>query len=116
MIGGNRSRTLLLPSRLTKVETANELPGSWSPDGNWFAYAAERAGKVDLMKVKTTGQATPIVVKTDVGDAEACTAWSPDGNWIAYWVGAEGGTWVFPYVKPSSFPPTEGRHGGLQLT
>jgi Tol biopolymer transport system component len=71
------------PSRLTNVETDSEAPGSWSPDDNWFAYVALRGGSRDLMKVKTTGQATPILVKAGVSPAsDAVPSWSPDGKWI----------------------------------
>jgi Tol biopolymer transport system component len=71
------------PSRLTNVETDEESSGSWSPDGTWFTYLASRAGKNDLMKVKTTGQATPTLAKAAVNSQFAFPAWSPDGNWIA---------------------------------
>jgi Tol biopolymer transport system component len=68
------------PSRLTNVETDMEYPGSWSPDGNWFAYVGVRRGAVAVMKVRTTGQALPILVKADV--TYDVPSWSPDGNWI----------------------------------
>jgi eukaryotic-like serine/threonine-protein kinase len=60
-----------------------ELPGAWSPDGNWFAYLQLLNGKTNLMKVKTTGQASPVVLHADVGDTTV-PAWSPTGEWIAY--------------------------------
>jgi hypothetical protein len=56
------------PIRLTNEE-APEFTGSWSPDGAWFVYCGVRDGKIDLKKVKTTGQATPIVLLRDVADA-----------------------------------------------
>jgi len=68
--------------RLTN-DSGLELPGSWSPDGNWFTYLRILNGKSDLMKVKTTGQATPVVLHADVGHAMV-PAWSPAGDWIAY--------------------------------
>jgi len=70
------------PSRLTKAETDGEYPGSWSPDGNWFAYHGLRHGSFDLMKVKTTGQATPILVKPGAFSGARIPSWSPDGKWI----------------------------------
>jgi len=68
------------PVRLTSDEASAEFPGSWSPDGSWFTYAAIRNGKKDLMKVKTSGQAAPVVVKS--GISGEVPAWSPMGDWI----------------------------------
>jgi serine/threonine protein kinase len=68
--------------RLTD-DSAVELPGSWSPDGNWFTYFRILNGKGGLMKVKTTGQATPTVLHADTKDIMV-PAWSPTGEWIAY--------------------------------
>jgi dipeptidyl aminopeptidase/acylaminoacyl peptidase len=63
-------------------EDANEYTGSWSPDGAWFVYCGVHNDKIALKKVKTTGQATPIVLQAEVTDVNV-PAWSPDGNWIA---------------------------------
>jgi eukaryotic-like serine/threonine-protein kinase len=57
-------------------------PGAWSPDGANYVYVNAREGKFELMKVRTTGQATPetLVTDVDIGVAQ----WSPAGDWIAY--------------------------------
>jgi Tol biopolymer transport system component len=71
------------PSRLTNAETDIEYPGSWSPDGSWFVYVANRNARSDLMKIKTTGQATPILVKAGTPPSGwGVPSWSPDGKWI----------------------------------
>jgi Tol biopolymer transport system component len=71
------------PVQLTNEQAPAEYPGSWSLDGNWFAYVIIRDGKSDLAKVKTSGQATPVTVRPDVDyDNDSVPAWSPDGNWI----------------------------------
>jgi len=71
------------PVQLTSDNASAEFPGSWSLDGSWFAYIAFRDGNPHLLKVKTSGQATPTVVKADVSyDNEAVPVWSPDGDWI----------------------------------
>jgi Tol biopolymer transport system component len=51
------------PVPLTNGNDRTEFPGSWSPDGAWYVYLANHNGAYDLMKVKTTGQATPVVVR-----------------------------------------------------
>ena len=49
------------PELLTNDEHVQELAGSWSPDGTWFAYLASSrdGGPRMLKKVATTGRATP---------------------------------------------------------
>jgi Tol biopolymer transport system component len=68
--------------RLTNGD-GTEFPGSWSPDGNWFTYFRVLNGKADLMKVKTTGQAAPVLLHADANSLNV-PAWSPTGEWIAY--------------------------------
>ena len=68
---------------LTNDNKAAEYPGSWSPDGSWFTYLAYRDGVATLMKVKTSGQANPVVVSADASsDDDGVPSWSPDGKWI----------------------------------
>jgi Tol biopolymer transport system component len=71
------------PVQLTNDHASAEFPGSWSLDGSWFAYIRFQDGKVSLQKVKTTGQAAPMLVKAEVEyDNDAVPIWSPDGDWI----------------------------------
>jgi serine/threonine protein kinase/Tol biopolymer transport system component len=73
------------PVPLTNDAKATEYPGSWSPDGAWFAYLGYRDGASNLMKVKTTGQAGPVVVSADASsDDNSVPSWSPDGKWIVF--------------------------------
>ncbi len=73
------------PVPVTNDATSNELPGSWSPDGNWFVYIVLRNGKADIMKVKTSGQAAPTVLKADYNPTNSSVpVWSPNGEWIEY--------------------------------
>ena len=73
------------PVPVTNDGTFSEFPGSWSTDGNWFTYLALKDGKLHLLKVKTSGQATPTVVKTDPpSPSDGVPSWSPGGDWILY--------------------------------
>jgi Tol biopolymer transport system component len=69
------------PVPLTIDAASAEFQGSWSPDGAWFVYLASHNGKFDLMKVKTTGQASPVVVKSPT-DCVEVPSWSPNGDSI----------------------------------
>ena len=69
------------PVRLTNRNLGAEFPGSWSPDGASFTYVMWHDGQDILMKVMTTGQATPVELKSGVwGEVPI---WSPTGEWIA---------------------------------
>jgi eukaryotic-like serine/threonine-protein kinase len=73
------------PLRLTNDSSATEEPGSWSPDGAWYVYEALHNGKSDLMKVKTSGEAAPTILRPDIHRLTSTVAsWSPAGDWIAY--------------------------------
>jgi serine/threonine protein kinase/Tol biopolymer transport system component len=72
------------PLRVTDSPDASETTGAWSPDGNWFTYhAGSSDGKISLLKVKTSGHATPMVVKDMKNRLGALPDWSPGGDWIA---------------------------------
>jgi eukaryotic-like serine/threonine-protein kinase len=73
------------PIRLTNDSSATEEPGSWSPDGAWYVYQTLHNGKEDLMKVKTSGEAAPTVLKADIQRLiSTVPCWSPAGDWIGY--------------------------------
>jgi Tol biopolymer transport system component len=69
------------PVRVTNAAKGMEIAGSWSPDGSWFAYLMWRDGVVQILKVKTTGEAAPVMLHS--GASSALPVWSPDGEWIA---------------------------------
>jgi serine/threonine protein kinase/Tol biopolymer transport system component len=73
------------PVRLVKSSAETDFAGSWSPDGNWFVYLHIQEGRASLNKVKTTGQAEPMVLKADVkGLGGWVPVWSPSGDEILY--------------------------------
>ncbi len=73
------------PEPLTN-EALTETAGSWSPDGEWYAYLAypPAGGPQALKKVRTTGRATPETLLEDVVSADGgpVPVWSPDNRWI----------------------------------
>ncbi len=72
------------PIRATHDEERGaEFAGTWSSDSAWFAYYGVREGEADLLKVKTSGEAVPVLLKSglDVGDVPD---WSPTGEWIRF--------------------------------
>jgi Tol biopolymer transport system component len=70
------------PVRLTNARNTVERIGSWSPDGGSIVYWDARDGAASVMIVKTTGEATPVVLRHRVGDP--LPEWSPDGQWIKF--------------------------------
>jgi eukaryotic-like serine/threonine-protein kinase len=80
--GGSPIRATTAPP-----ESGAEFPGAWSPDGAWFVYLGLENGKVNLMKVKTTGESTPVLIKANLDDnarrfSASLPDWSPTGEWI----------------------------------
>ena len=65
--------------------TESGYGGSWSPDGHWFVYWRVHEGRYSLMKVKTTGQAEPELLKANIARVGAwLPVWSPSGDWILH--------------------------------
>ena len=70
------------PVRLTNASNTVERIGSWSPDGSSIVYWDARDGVASLMIAKTTGEATPVMLRHNVGGP--LPEWSPDGQWIKF--------------------------------
>jgi Tol biopolymer transport system component len=70
------------PVRLTSAKDVIERGGSWSPDGGRIVYWQFRNGSVSVMVVRTTGEATPVVLCEKAG--MPLPEWSPDGQWIKF--------------------------------
>jgi eukaryotic-like serine/threonine-protein kinase len=70
------------PVRLTNAKDVIERGGSWSPDGGQIVYWQFRNGSVSIMVVRTTGEATPVVLCKKAG--LPLPEWSPDGQWIKF--------------------------------
>ncbi len=70
------------PIRLTDAKDPGEFGGSWSPDGARFVYWRLHDGGAGLMVVKTSGEATPMVLRGKISNG--LPAWSPDGQWVTF--------------------------------
>ncbi len=74
------------PVTLARGPAEQDLP-TWSPDGNWIAFAenlgAFTFGKWSLLKTRVGSSATPEVLVPDIAPLSP-SKWSRDGAWIAY--------------------------------
>ena len=61
-----------------------EFAGTWSPDGAWFVYYGVRADKQELVKVQTTGESVPVLLKAGLAETRDVPIWSPSGEWIQF--------------------------------
>ena len=75
---------------------------TWSPDGGWLAYAADRGGNLDLFRRSVTDP-TPVQLTSDPAD-ESQPDWSADGQWIAFRSEKDGGG---IYVMPAAGGPAQ---------
>jgi len=82
-------------ARLTQLTGDQGMAGhpTWSPDGEWVAYASDHGGGFDLWKRPLSGG--PEVRLTETPLEETQPAWSPDGRTIAF-AASDGGIYVVP--------------------
>jgi hypothetical protein len=73
---------------LTKNK-ADEDPATWSPDGNWLAFASNRDGNWEIYRMHPDG--TQVTRLTYSSGADFSPTWSPDNSQIA-WVHSEPGS------------------------
>ena len=75
--------------RITYDEATVPRQASWSPDGRWIVYAADRAGNADLWKQRP-GDPDPVrLTASDVNESQP--QWSPDGRSIVFRSERDGG-------------------------
>jgi Tol biopolymer transport system component/tRNA A-37 threonylcarbamoyl transferase component Bud32 len=71
--------TALLPRSHDAIQGAP----TWSPDGQWIAYAEWKDRQWELVKVRVGSGEGPIVLRTD-GVPNATPHWSPKNDWITW--------------------------------
>jgi Tol biopolymer transport system component/predicted Ser/Thr protein kinase len=64
-------------------ENGDHHSPSWSPDGNWIAYARARPLH-QLMKAPAGGGPPIVVAALESGGGPTDVVWSPRGDWIAW--------------------------------
>jgi hypothetical protein len=71
------------PVRLVAESSDQEFAGSWSPDGNEYAFLRVVKGEVFLARVRTTGNATSQTIRSiKRASGGSLPIWSPSGEWI----------------------------------
>ncbi len=91
--------TTLVPQLANPVQVTNALGvedyPSWSPDGQFLAFAATTSGHIlggdwDVFVVQP-GSGPPVNRTPDSNGWDSYPSWSPDGRQIAFWSSRDGG-------------------------
>jgi WD40 repeat protein len=92
--------------RATAGKSGIEDSPTWSPDGNWLAFARLVDTSLKLSKVRPGSGEPPV----DLGVCASSPApsWSPTGEWIAAYSDAGTLTLFSPDLKPSRTLPGDG--------
>ena len=82
---GRVIRKLATTAASAKFDSLQPLrsAGAWSPDANWFAFAAVRQGKAALMLIDMRGGRDREIVFDAIGQVLS-PSWSPDGRSIVF--------------------------------
>jgi Tol biopolymer transport system component len=74
--------TPLLPANYEGIQSGP----TWSPDGQWIAFAQWKDRQWELTKVRVGSGEGPVVLRSD-GVANATPHWSPANDWITWETG-----------------------------
>jgi eukaryotic-like serine/threonine-protein kinase len=93
--------TALLPRTYEAIQGAP----TWSPDGEWIAFAEWKDGHWELVKVRVGSGEGPVVLRTN-GVPNATPHWSPKNDWIT-WETEQGFVLVSPDGKAERVIPAD---------